>query len=64
MAPGVFAAELAYLRDQEWARTAEDVLWRRSKLGLHLDPAQRQAVADWLQGPAAAPPLAAVAAAR
>jgi len=27
-------AELEYLRDQEWAVTAEDVLWRRTKLGL------------------------------
>ncbi len=23
---------------REWARTAEDILWRRSKLGLHLSP--------------------------
>ena len=50
VAPGVFAAELAYLRDHEWAQTADDVLWRRSKLGLHLDQAQRRAVADWLEG--------------
>ncbi len=28
--------EVNYLIDNEWARTAEDVLWRRSKLGLHL----------------------------
>ena len=33
---GFSAAELAYLVREEWARTAEDVLWRRSKLGLHL----------------------------
>jgi len=32
--------EVAWLRDKEWARTAEDVLWRRSKLGLRLDAAQ------------------------
>ena len=37
VAPGVFEAELAYLRRVEWARTGDDVLWRRSKLGLHLD---------------------------
>ena len=40
-------AELQYLRDQEWARTAEDVLWRRSKLGLHLPPPAHDAVARW-----------------
>ncbi|GEP03382.1 glycerol-3-phosphate dehydrogenase [Methylobacterium oxalidis] len=28
------AAEIAYLRREEWARTAEDILWRRTKLGL------------------------------
>jgi glycerol-3-phosphate dehydrogenase len=28
------AREVDYLIDQEWARTADDVLWRRSKLGL------------------------------
>ncbi|TAM53428.1 MAG: glycerol-3-phosphate dehydrogenase [Paraburkholderia sp.] len=35
-APGLFEQELCYLRDVEWARCAQDVLWRRSKLGLHL----------------------------
>jgi glycerol-3-phosphate dehydrogenase len=34
--PGLFEAELYYLMRHEWARTAEDILWRRSKLGLHL----------------------------
>ena len=35
--PGLFAAEVRYLMQNEWARCAEDILWRRSKLGLHLD---------------------------
>ena len=47
VAPGLFAAELNYLHEYEWARNADDVLWRRSKLGLHLNPAQRAAVAEW-----------------
>jgi len=47
VAPGLHDAELRYLHDHEWARSADDVLWRRSKLGLHLSAAQRQAVADW-----------------
>ena len=34
---GLTEAEVDYLSACEWARTAEDVLWRRSKLGLHLD---------------------------
>jgi glycerol-3-phosphate dehydrogenase len=33
-------AELEYLARDEWARTAEDVLWRRSKLGLRMTPAE------------------------
>lgn len=41
---GLSDAELAYLRDHEWARSIDDILWRRSKLGLHLTPAQKQAL--------------------
>jgi glycerol-3-phosphate dehydrogenase len=33
---GLFQAEIDYLIGQEFALTAEDILWRRSKLGLHL----------------------------
>jgi len=33
-------AELRYLASREWARTAEDVVWRRSKLGLRMRPAE------------------------
>jgi glycerol-3-phosphate dehydrogenase len=47
VAPGLFEAELNYLHRSEWARTAHDVLWRRTKLGLHYTPTQRVAVADW-----------------
>ncbi|MHB1667712.1 glycerol-3-phosphate dehydrogenase [Thiomonas sp.] len=48
--PGLFEAELNYLHDHEWARSADDVLWRRSKLGLHYSAAQRATVADWCAG--------------
>jgi glycerol-3-phosphate dehydrogenase len=44
-APGLFEQELRYLRDTEWARSAEDVLWRRSKIGLHLEPGTTEHVA-------------------
>jgi glycerol-3-phosphate dehydrogenase len=40
------AAEVRYLMRHEFAETADDVLWRRSKLGLRLDP---QAVAALTQ---------------
>jgi glycerol-3-phosphate dehydrogenase len=48
IAPDVFVGELAHLRAREWARTGEDVLWRRTKLGLHLDDAGRAAVSAWM----------------
>lgn len=38
--------EVAYLKDREWARSADDVLWRRSKLGLHMRPDERSAFAE------------------
>ena len=47
IAPGLHEAELRYLRDHEWARSGDDALWRRSKLGLHLTAVQRNAVAAW-----------------
>ncbi|MBI1362445.1 MAG: glycerol-3-phosphate dehydrogenase [Proteobacteria bacterium] len=34
--PGLYAGEITYLQRHEWAQTAEDILWRRTKLGLHL----------------------------
>jgi glycerol-3-phosphate dehydrogenase len=47
VAPGLFECELHYLHDHEWARSADDVLWRRSKLGLHYSAQERVAVAAW-----------------
>ena len=47
--PGLHVAELRYLHDHEWAKSADDVLWRRSKLGLHLGAAQRETVARWCE---------------
>ena len=45
---GLYEAELAYLRRVEWARTGDDALWRRSKLGLHFTLAERDAVEGWM----------------
>ncbi|RZL02920.1 MAG: glycerol-3-phosphate dehydrogenase [Rubrivivax sp.] len=52
VAPDLYEVELYYLKRHEWAQTADDILWRRSKLGLHYTVAQRQAVADWVQAQA------------
>ena len=38
-------AEVRYLVENEWAQTADDVLWRRSKLGLEATP-EETAVLD------------------
>jgi|SRR5438105_7376768 len=42
---GLTEREVRYFIEREWARSADDVLWRRSKAGLHLDAAQRSRVA-------------------
>jgi glycerol-3-phosphate dehydrogenase len=44
----LYAAEVDYLVAVEWARSAEDVLWRRTKCGLHLSAEQRDSVAAYL----------------
>lgn len=46
---GLSEREVRYLIAQEWARTADDVLWRRSKLGLHLSPDQAARLAAWFE---------------
>ena len=45
---GLYAREIQYLMAHEWARTGEDVLWRRTKAGLHLDDAQKARVTEWI----------------
>jgi glycerol-3-phosphate dehydrogenase len=46
--PGLYAAEVDYLRRKEWAVTAADILWRRSKLGLHLPAGAAARLDAWL----------------
>ncbi len=41
--------EVNYLITQEWARTAEDVVWRRSKLGLRMSAAEIAALDAWMK---------------
>jgi glycerol-3-phosphate dehydrogenase len=45
---GLTEAEVAYLCVEEWAQTAEDILWRRSKLGLRMTPGEQSALGDYL----------------
>ncbi|HWJ93819.1 MAG TPA: glycerol-3-phosphate dehydrogenase, partial [Telluria sp.] len=46
--PGLYAAEAEYLAAHEWASSAEDILWRRTKLGLHVPTGSAQRLQDWL----------------
>ena len=45
---GLSEAEVTYLQTREWAQTAEDILWRRSKLGLHMSDADQAALREYL----------------
>jgi glycerol-3-phosphate dehydrogenase len=45
---GLSEAELAYLAREEWAQDAQDVLWRRSKLGLHVGADAAPHIQAWL----------------
>jgi glycerol-3-phosphate dehydrogenase len=46
--PGLYQREIEYLRSEEWAVTAEDILYRRSKLALHLPAGAEERLDDWL----------------
>ncbi|MDJ0624186.1 MAG: glycerol-3-phosphate dehydrogenase C-terminal domain-containing protein, partial [Desulfocapsaceae bacterium] len=45
----LYEVEINYLMQNEWAMTADDVLWRRSNLGLSLNEEERQQIDDWMQ---------------
>jgi glycerol-3-phosphate dehydrogenase len=46
--PELTGAEVRYLMAKEWARFPDDILWRRSKLGLTMPPADREALAAFM----------------
>lgn len=45
---GLTAREVDYLVEREWARDAEDVLWRRTKMGLKFSAEETELLADYL----------------
>ena len=45
---GLYAREAEYLIEREWARSADDILWRRTKLGLVMTPEGRARLEDWV----------------
>ncbi len=50
--------EVEWLCRTEWARTAPDIMWRRSKLGLRMDTGETARLSDWLAARVATPYLA------
>ena len=48
LCPGLFEQEARYLLKYEWAEQAEDILWRRTKLGLAADPKAVSRLNAWL----------------
>lgn len=48
LADGLYEAELDYLIKYEWASSSADILWRRSKLGLHLPADAAQKIDQWI----------------
>jgi glycerol-3-phosphate dehydrogenase len=46
---GLYQREVEYLCREEWAHSAEDILWRRSKLGMFLDAGEQQRLQAWLE---------------
>lgn len=45
----LYEAELRYLVAQEWVITLDDVIWRRTKLGMWLDKVQQERINKWLE---------------
>ena len=45
----LYAREVDYMMAHEWARNAEDILWRRTKAGLHLKPDESAAVTEYMR---------------
>jgi glycerol-3-phosphate dehydrogenase len=50
----LYAREVDYMLEHEWAASGEDILYRRTKAGLHLAPKQREALASYVALRAAA----------
>ncbi|HEY0062131.1 MAG TPA: glycerol-3-phosphate dehydrogenase [Telluria sp.] len=46
--PGLYEVEARYLMQREWARSAADILWRRSKLGLHAGEGSAATLDAWI----------------
>jgi glycerol-3-phosphate dehydrogenase len=55
IAHGLSVAEIEWMMTREWARDVEDILWRRSKLGLLFTEAEAARLAAWLEAKRSVP---------
>ena len=46
---GLTELEVRWLMRREWARSADDVLWRRTKLGLRFSANEARALGEWME---------------
>ena len=49
LAADLYEKEVIYLLEHEWAKTAEDILWRRTKCGLQVNNAEVTALQNFIQ---------------
>lgn len=49
LGPGLYECEVRYLMQYEWAHEADDILWRRTKLGLQFDAQDTERLQFWMQ---------------
>lgn len=47
---GLYEAEARWLINREWAQTTQDILWRRTRLGLQFSEGQQRTLEHWLTG--------------
>lgn len=52
---GLYETEVRHLVEREWAQTADDILWRRTRLGLRFGAKEARALDAWLGRKASAP---------
>jgi glycerol-3-phosphate dehydrogenase len=45
----LYQTEVEYLQEHEWAIIADDILWRRTKLGLQLSPDEVEKLSNWME---------------
>ncbi|MCT6920377.1 MAG: hypothetical protein M3Z49_14295, partial [Bifidobacteriales bacterium] len=46
---GLYEAEVQWMMREEWAKDVDDVLWRRSKLGLYFNDEEKEALRQYLE---------------